>query len=164
MFCLWDFFARAEAGGLSPATYWQHISSGLTVFKYSGQSRESYNLNGFDSPTYFHFLHSFLQTLRDRLSVQTTIDLNNAIVWMFSTSPVVSKSSISFINFSVTVPRSPITIGINVTFMFQSFIWLSLLFTPWEFFTSALADCLSLKWKQVSSSIQDSSQYSDWFQ
>ena len=39
---------------------------------------------------------------------------------------------------------------------------LLLLFTPWEFFTSALADGLSLEfeWQQVSSKLQDSSQYS----
>ena len=39
---------------------------------------------------------------------------------------------------------------------------LLLLFTPWEFFTSALANGLSLefKWQQISSSLQDSSQYS----
>ena len=37
-----------------------------------------------------------------------------------------------------------------------------LLFNPWEFFTSAKADGLSLEseWQQVSSSLQDSSQYS----
>ena len=36
----------------------------------------------------------------------------------------------------------------------------------WEFFTSALADGLSLEfeWQQVSSSLQDSSQYSGRFQ
>ena len=39
---------------------------------------------------------------------------------------------------------------------------LLLLFTPLEFFTSALADGLSLgfEWQQVSSNLQDSSQYS----
>ena len=44
------------------------------------------------------------------------------------------------------------------------FLFLLLLhfFTPWKFFTSALADGLSLEseWQQVSSSLQDSSQYS----
>ena len=41
-------------------------------------------------------------------------------------------------------------------------IELLLLFTPLEFFTSVLADCLSLEfeWQQVSSSLQGSSQYS----
>ena len=36
-----------------------------------------------------------------------------------------------------------------------------IIFTPWEFFTSALADGLSLKfeWHQVSSSLQDSFPY-----
>ena len=39
-------------------------------------------------------------------------------------------------------------------------------FTPWEFFTSALPDGLSLEseWQQVTSSFQDSSQYSGWSQ
>ena len=40
---------------------------------------------------------------------------------MFSTRPLVSKSSSPFINPLVTVPKAPITIVINVTFMFHSF-------------------------------------------
>ena len=40
---------------------------------------------------------------------------------MVSTRSVISKSSCTFINPSVTVPRVLITIGINVTFMFHSF-------------------------------------------
>ena len=38
-----------------------------------------------------------------------------------------------------------------------------IIFIAWEFFTSTLADCLSVEfeWQQVSSSLQDSSQYSD---
>ena len=48
-------------------------------------------------------------------------DLNNAVVWMVSTRSVISKSSSPCINPLVSVPRAPITIGINVTFMFYSF-------------------------------------------
>ena len=48
-------------------------------------------------------------------------DFNNAVIWMFSTHPVISKSSSPFINPLVTVPRAPIIIGINITFMFHSF-------------------------------------------
>ena len=44
--------------------------------------------------------------------------LNNIVFWVVPTRPYISKSSIPFINPSVTVPRAPITIGINVTFMF----------------------------------------------
>ena len=40
---------------------------------------------------------------------------------MVSIGPVISKSSNPFNNPSVTVSRAPITIGINVTFMFLSF-------------------------------------------
>ena len=56
---------------------------------------------------------------------------------------------------------------------FSSFCWLLLglvfwprlllsWFTPWEFFTSVLADGFSLEseWQEISSSLQDSSQYS----
>ena len=47
--------------------------------------------------------------------------LNNAIVWKVSTRPPNSKSSGPFNNPLVTVPKAPITIGIIVTFLFQSF-------------------------------------------
>ena len=46
---------------------------------------------------------------------------NNAVVWMVSTRPPTSKSSRPFNNPLVTVPKAPITIGIIVTFMFDSF-------------------------------------------
>ena len=45
---------------------------------------------------------------------------NNAVVWMVSTRPPTSKSSCPFSNPLVTVPNVPITIGIIVTFMFDS--------------------------------------------
>ena len=44
---------------------------------------------------------------------------------MVSTNPLISKSSSPFINPSVTVPRAPITIGINVTFMSRNFFQLT---------------------------------------
>ena len=47
--------------------------------------------------------------------------LNNAVVWMVSTCPPISKSSSPFNNPLVTVPKAPITIGTIVTFMFHSF-------------------------------------------
>ena len=47
--------------------------------------------------------------------------LNNAVVWMVSTCPPISKSSSPFSNPLVTVPNAPITIGIIVTCMFYSF-------------------------------------------
>ena len=45
----------------------------------------------------------------------------NAVVWMVSTRPPTSKSSSPFNIPLVTVPNAPITIGIIVTFMFNSF-------------------------------------------
>ena len=48
-------------------------------------------------------------------------DLNLALVWIVSTCSLISESSSPFINHFVTVPRAPVTIGINVTFIFHSF-------------------------------------------
>ena len=48
-------------------------------------------------------------------------DLNNAVIWIVSTRPLISKSCSPFTNPLVTVPRAPITIGITVTLMFHSF-------------------------------------------
>ena len=48
-------------------------------------------------------------------------DLNNAVVWMMSTRPLIFKSSSPCTNPLVPVPSALITIGITVTFMFHSF-------------------------------------------
>ena len=58
------------------------------------------------------------QVSRTLLSILA--DLYYAVVWMVSTRPSISKSSSSFIDPFFTVPRAPITLGINVT--------------PWDFF------------------------------
>ena len=67
----------------------------------------------------------FLWSLSDNKSPQVSrtllsilADLSNAIVWMASTRPFISKSFNPFINPAVTVPRAPIIIGINVTSCF----------------------------------------------
>ncbi len=57
-----------------------------------------------------------------RVLLSILADLNNAVVWMVSIRPVISKSSSPCTNPSATVPRAPITIGIIVTFMFHSLI------------------------------------------
>ena len=54
-------------------------------------------------------------------------DLSNAVVWMVYNRPFIFKSSSPFINPLVTIPRAPIIIGINVTFMFHRFLFSSLL-------------------------------------
>ena len=110
-----------------------------------------------------------LQVSRSLLSILA--DFNNAVVWMVSTRPVISKSSSSCTNPLVTVPRAPITIDIIATFMFHNFSqYLSIFssifnFTLWsaifiiilfcEFFTPALAGGFSLESKrqQVYSSL-----------
>ena len=86
------------------------------------------------------------QVSRTLLSILAV--LNNAAVWMVSTRLPTSKSSSPFSNPFITVPKAPTII-----------IMMSLK----EFFTSVLADGSSLEseWQQVSSSFQDSFQYSD---
>ena len=59
------------------------------------------------------------QVSRTLLSILA--DLNNAVVWMVSTCPLISKSFSTCTYPLVTVPKTPITIGIIVTFMFHSF-------------------------------------------
>ena len=60
-----------------------------------------------------------LQVSRTLLSI--LVDLNNAVIWMVSTRPLISKYSSPCINPLVSVPLALITIGIIVTFMFHSF-------------------------------------------
>ena len=52
-------------------------------------------------------------------------NLYNAVVWMDSTCPLIFKSSNSYINPLVTVPKVPITIGITVIFIFHIFFLFS---------------------------------------
>ena len=48
-------------------------------------------------------------------------NLNNAVVCTDSARCLIIKSSSPFTNPLVTAPSAPVTIGINVTFMFHSF-------------------------------------------
>ena len=59
------------------------------------------------------------QVSRTLLSI--LVYLKKAVVWTVSTRPVISKSSSVGINPLVTLPSTPISIGITVTFMFNSF-------------------------------------------
>ena len=102
-------------------------------------------------------------------------DLNNAVVGMIATSPLISKSSSHFTNPFVIVPSTLITIGITVTFLLHSFfssltrsrylysfLLSIIIIITLKVFTPALADGFSqeLERQQVFSSFQDSSQYS----
>ena len=66
----------------------------------------------------------FHKSLSDNKSPQVSRTLYSilaVVVWMACTHPPNSKSSSSFINPLVTVPKAPIIIGIIITFMFHSF-------------------------------------------
>ena len=62
---------------------------------------------------------TFAQVSRTHLSILAV--LNNVVVWMVYTRPLISKPFNPFNNPLVTVPKAPITIGIIVTIMFHSF-------------------------------------------
>ena len=53
-------------------------------------------------------------------------ELKNALVGIFSTRPLIPKSSSRYSNPLVTAPRAPVTIGIIITFMFYIFFFNSL--------------------------------------
>ena len=85
------------------------------------------------------------QVSRTLLSILT--DLNNTVVWMLSTRPLISASSSPFINPLVTVTKAPITIDINVTFMFHIFFQfpskieeIIFLFTFFQFYSVVTQD------------------------
>ena len=61
----------------------------------------------------------FPQVSRTLLSILAV--LNNVVVWTVSTRPPTSKSSSSFSNPLVTIPKAPITTGIIVPCMFHCF-------------------------------------------
>ena len=85
------------------------------------------------------------QVSRTLLSILAV--LSNAAVWTVSTHPPTSKSSSPFSNPLVTVPNAPITIGIIVTCIFDSFFQfpskvevLILLFTFFQFYSVVRQD------------------------
>ena len=71
-------------------------------------------------------LKFFCRCLSDSKSLQISRtlrcirpDVNNDVIWMVSTHPVISKSSIPSTNPLVSIPNAPMTTGITVTFMFH---------------------------------------------
>ena len=69
----------------------------------------------------YHSDNKSPQVSRTLLSILA--DLNNAVVWMVFTFPLISKSSSPCINPLVTVLRTPITVVITVSFMFLRFFF-----------------------------------------
>ena len=69
----------------------------------------------------FHRSLGYNKSTQDsRTLLSVLADLNNTVVWMVSTRPVIFKSSSHYTNSLMTVPRTPITFGVTVTFMFHS--------------------------------------------
>ena len=57
-----------------------------------------------------------------KILLSILVDLNDAVDYMISTCPFISKASSRFTNPLVSVPSAPITLGITVTFMIHSFV------------------------------------------
>ena len=97
--------------------------------------RYSFWIFSFISTYYYYYLfwEFFTPVLVDGLSLEFEFpkvsktflsilaDLKNAVVWMVSTHPLISTSSLPCFNPLVTVLYAPIRIGITDTFMFYSF-------------------------------------------
>ena len=87
----------------------------------------------------FHWSLSDRRTLLGILA-----NLNNAVVWMVSTRPLIFKF---IINPLVTLPSAPITIGITVTFMFYSFFFSPLARSRYlSFFSLSVTFTLWIAW------------------
>ena len=90
----------------------------------------------------FHWSLSDKSPQVSRALLSIVAVFNNAVVWMVSTRPPTYKSTRPFNNPLVTVPKSPITIGTIVTFMFHNFFQfpskvevLIFLFTFFQFYS-----------------------------
>ena len=105
------------------------LIKGLAVWPRLGDPFVCQNLCSFDSFFFYqHLLMVFHWGLSDSKSPQVSrtilsilADFANAVIWMISTRPVISKSSSPCNNLLATVPSAPITFCITVTFMFHSF-------------------------------------------
>ena len=116
------------------------ISCSPTQLRFVGTSLRTLATNGITVTLIFHiiiilplwefflyqrllvvFQWSLSDTQVSRTLLRILAVLNNAVVWMVSARPLISKSSSSGSNPLVTVPSAPITIDITATFMFHRF-------------------------------------------
>ena len=95
----------------------------------------------FDADKSFSSLIVFHWSLNDSKSFQVSrillsilVDLSNAVVWIVSTCPLISKFSYPLTNPLEIVLNAPITIGVTVTFIIIIIIIIIILLF-WDFFT-----------------------------
>ena len=92
------------ADSFSMESEWQQVSSSLRDSSQgSGRSQQFCSLNGVDPSSVFLIHQSFFLTFLRSFQLHQLLNC-----------PFISKFSSPFINPSVTVPRAPITIEINV--------------------------------------------------
>ena len=113
---------------------------------------------------YWNLGDSNSQVSRTFLSILA--NLNNAVVWIVLTCSLFSSSSNPLTEPLGTIPSMPIKISITAILIFSFLSSLAAAITTTTtlcmFFTPVLANGLSLEseWKEVSSSLPDSSQHS----
>ena len=69
-----------------------------------------------------------------RILLHILANLNNVVIWMVSTCSLIFKFSSPFIILLVTVPSAPITFGITISFLFDSFFCFLARFRYFYFF------------------------------
>ena len=115
---------------LARSRYLSFFSHSFSFFLWSAGTAKStilqflffYNYNKVRSFRVFHWSLSDRKSPQDsRSRLRILAVLSHAVIWIVSTRSPTSKSSRPFNNPLVTVPKVPITIGINVTSMFHSF-------------------------------------------
>ena len=126
LFFHWDSKIHYFTGSLFFLFCW--LSRGLVFWLGLGDPFIYYYYRSFESFSHQCQPLSFHWSLSDSKSPQVSrtllsilADLNNAVVWMVSTRPLISKFSCPCINPFETVPRAAITIGITITLIFHSF-------------------------------------------
>ena len=89
----------------------------------SSSNRSFYSLEFFSSALADGFSLEFEWQQVSRTLLSILAILNNVVILMVSTRPLIFKSSVPLNNPLVTLPKAPITIGIIVTFIFHRFFF-----------------------------------------
>ena len=170
----WEFFTPVLVGHFSLEFEWQQVSSSLyDSSQYSGHTSYFCSFDSLHLSSYiqvFQFLYQSFGDCTERTHQLLLVSPSPSYsIDFFSSLARPRYLSLFSLSFNFTLACRDIKINNLVgSLFFVDYHWILLpitrflLFIPLEFFTSVLADGFSLEfeWQQVSSSLQDSSQYS----